>query len=369
MATSSNKKLVIFKTVYLLLIGILIMGLLCELYFALERRSSVHRAKEYMRDSWGVYGALTTIAGNVNSLWEIEGEKYKANVLLDRTVGNGRYIVKINSHGFRTKEFEMEKPNDVYRIICIGASTTFQGKTNDDTYPTILEKKLKRRYPNLNIEVLNFGISATFSDYWLHHFNDLLRFKPDLIIQYNAVNDICWKYMAWRNNTCVNKVGYLWRRGLNLSFVLQKLFPLDPSLLDSCFVKTFQNFGGISSEAKLRGIDYIVGSFAAPDYNLASKPFKEYLDFNVQWVWGRGLNLKYYSSYYNLLCRYNKLFRSYVEQNNLSAVFVDKYISDPDLFVDICHMTQEGIEKMADAFYEGVIKIIDKKVFDNKLRK
>jgi len=32
------------------------------------------------------------------------------------------------------------------------------------------------------------------------------------------------------------------------------------------------------------------------------------------------------------------------------------------LFVDICHMTPEGIEKLADTFYEGVLKIIDKKL-------
>ncbi len=298
------------------------------------------------------------MAANVKSLWEIRCQKYKANALLDQTIGKERYIVKTNSYGFRTKEFEMQKPNGVYRIICIGGSTTVQGQTNDGTYPAILERMLKKRYPNLHIEVLNFGISATQSDYWLHRLDDLFRFQPDLIIQYNAVNDISWRYLAWHNNTCVNKLKYLWRRGLNLSFLLQRLFPLDTSFFDDCFMITLENYGKMSEEAKLRGTEYIVGSFAAPDYKLVSKAFEEFLDYNVQYVWGRALNLKYYLPYYKILSRYNRLFRSYVKENNLSAVFVDKSISNPDLFVDICHMTPEGIEKLAHAFYNRVIKII-----------
>lgn len=362
MEKSLSNKLSIFKTIYLILVGIFITGLLCELYFVFERRWSGQRVVKYVKDNVSIYSARVLAEANVSPLWEIPGKKYKADVVLDKTIGKQRYIIKINRYGFRTKEFQMQKPAGIYRIICIGASTTVQGNTNDDTYPAILEKKLNKRYPGLEIEVLNFGISAILSDYWLHDLEGLFKFQPDLIIQYDVVNDICWRYLSWRNNTCTNKVRYLLRRGLNLSFLLQKLFPLDVSMFDKCFIQTLHNFKKISSEAESRGVEYLVGSFAAPDYKLASEDFREYLNYIVQNIWGRAFELKYYASYYNLLSRYNSLYYRYVEQNNLHGVFVDKSISNPNLFVDICHMTPEGIEKLADTFYEGVLKIIDKKL-------
>jgi lysophospholipase L1-like esterase len=362
MKISPNKKLNILKTVYLILVGIIITGLCCEMYFVIGRRWSRNRVIEYGKNRGGIYAVQLLVIGYVESLWEVKDKKYKANASLVKTIGEDRYVIKTNSQGFRNKEFEIKKPKNVYRIICIGASTTFQGRTNDDTYPALLENQLRRKYPDLNIEVLNFGISGTFSDHWLNEPEKLFKFQPNLIIQYNAVNDISWRHMTWHNNACVNKIWYLWRRGLNLSFLLQKIFPPDASLLDNCFISTLQNFQKMGAEAKSRGIDYIVGSFATPDYNLASEPFKEYLDYIVQKVSGRALNLKYYSSYYDFLSRYNKLFHLYVGQNNLTAVFVDESISHPDLFVDVCHMTPEGIEKLADTFYEGVSKIIDKKL-------
>lgn len=359
-----RKKLIIFKTIYILLVITVISGLFCELYLVIERRLSVRLVRNFFKNSGGIYSARVLAEANVEPLWESPGKKYKANASLDKVMGKERYIIKINSHGFRTKEFKIEKPENVYRIICIGASTTVQGKTNDDTYPAILEKKLTKRYPELHIEVLNFGISATYSDHWLNDMEGLFKFQPDLIIQYNAVNDICWRYLSWHKNNCTNKIEYLFRRGLNLSFLLQKLFPLDVSMFDDCFIDTIQNFNKISSEARSRNIEYLVGSFAAPDHNIASESFSGYLDYIVQRTWGRSMNLKYYTSYYNILSRYNSLFYSYVKQKNLSAVFVDKSISDPNLFVDICHMTQQGIEKLADTFYEGVVKIIDKKIYE-----
>ncbi len=127
-------------------------------------------------------------------------------------------------------------------------------------------------------------------------------------------------------------------------------------------MNTLHNFNVISSEARSRGVEYIVGSFATPDYNRASDLHRQYLNVNVQREWGRGLRLKDYSSYNKFFKRYNRLFRSYVAQNNLSAVFIDEAITDPDLFTDVCHMNTEGIEKLANTFFDGVIKTLNKEL-------
>lgn len=52
------------------------------------------------------------------------------------------------------------KPRDKYRIICIGGSTTFEGSTNNSTYPALLENKLNNYFHCDRIEVLNCGISG-----------------------------------------------------------------------------------------------------------------------------------------------------------------------------------------------------------------
>lgn len=359
--TITDKKLIIPKVVYIFLVIFFITGLLFELYFVLERRSQGPLIEKFKKEGSRLYSAQVLIESNAKSLWEVPLKKYRANATLDKTINDERYIIKMNSRGFRTGEAELPKPAGVYRIICIGGSTTVQGKTNEDTYPALLEKRLRSRYPEMKIEVLNFGISGTFSDHWLGDPEELFKYQPDLIIQYNAVNDICWRYLSWRNNSCMNKPVYLLRRALNLSFLLQKLFPQDAALFDNCFMETLQNFKKISLEARDRGVEYIVGSFAAPDYERASEPFRAYLDFIVQRPWGRPMNLKHYSSYNALLRRYNALFLPYVSRNNIQAVFVDKAIKDPSLFVDICHMTPEGIGKLADVFFEGVVKVIEKR--------
>jgi hypothetical protein len=46
----------------------------------------------------------------------------------------------MNSFGFRSPEIEVPKPEGKFRIVCVGGSTTNAGRTNDTTYPALLEK-------------------------------------------------------------------------------------------------------------------------------------------------------------------------------------------------------------------------------------
>ena len=53
--------------------------------------------------------------------------------------------VQINSLGYRGESFSAKKPEGVYRVIALGASTTY-GIYNQQnkTYPSLLEKKLQQ---------------------------------------------------------------------------------------------------------------------------------------------------------------------------------------------------------------------------------
>jgi len=99
------------------------------------------------------------------------------------------YDLHINSLGFRGPEITLTKPPGVFRVLCLGDSTTFSVYVNEnETWPVLLQQRLSQDHPT--IEVINGGSPA-----WGTH--DQLRFlkeraskiKPDLIIHMFCCND------------------------------------------------------------------------------------------------------------------------------------------------------------------------------------
>jgi len=105
--------------------------------------------------------------------------------------GEGQ-VQMINSQGYRGKKFSKEKRDGVYRIICIGGSTTF-GLTEKDetkTYPQMLEEELNKRFKKPTFEVINAGTPGWSSAESLINFHfRLLDLNPDMVIIYHAIND------------------------------------------------------------------------------------------------------------------------------------------------------------------------------------
>jgi len=99
----------------------------------------------------------------------------------------------INSLGFRGKETTVEKPDHVFRIVCLGGSTTFGLGEPDETqtYPELLEKRLNELYPGgPHFEVINAGTPGWSSAESLInlHFR-VLELSPDMVILYDGIND------------------------------------------------------------------------------------------------------------------------------------------------------------------------------------
>jgi len=96
-----------------------------------------------------------------------------------------------NSYGFRGEEFEKEKPDDTYRILAVGGSTTFGlGAPHCETWPAYLQQIINEKITGKKIEVINAGIEGAKTDdeYNLIK-NKLTFFEPDLIIMYDGIND------------------------------------------------------------------------------------------------------------------------------------------------------------------------------------
>ena len=98
-----------------------------------------------------------------------------------------------NSLGFRGKETTWEKPPGVYRIVCLGGSSTYGfGPTTDETnWPSLLERRLHGAIGGRAVEVINLGAQGYST------FESLIQLslrgvdlQPDLVLVYHAINDM-----------------------------------------------------------------------------------------------------------------------------------------------------------------------------------
>ncbi|MBL7777673.1 MAG: hypothetical protein JNK66_05160 [Chitinophagales bacterium] len=97
-----------------------------------------------------------------------------------------------NIFGWRGKAPAVEKPDSLFRIVCLGGSTTYGYGINhpDSTYPALLEKVLKHKYPNRRIEVINAGIEGITTFEEIPNYLFKIRYlKADAIIIKSGGND------------------------------------------------------------------------------------------------------------------------------------------------------------------------------------
>lgn len=113
---------------------------------------------------------------------------------------------KINSLGFRGAEVTAKKKAGVSRIVCLGASTTFDigtvGKSRP--WPEIMEGELRKKIGKDSIEVLNLGIpGATSLDSLIDLQTRVLSLDPDLVVVYQGHNDFIYSFggTAQRDST------------------------------------------------------------------------------------------------------------------------------------------------------------------------
>jgi lysophospholipase L1-like esterase len=98
----------------------------------------------------------------------------------------------INSHGFRGPEYETVKPPGTFRVVTLGASSTFGYRSRDDeTYPVYLEQLLRERGdPARRFEVINLGIPHSNSTQIRNLFlAEGLALSPDVVTFYEGAND------------------------------------------------------------------------------------------------------------------------------------------------------------------------------------
>lgn len=109
-----------------------------------------------------------------------------------RVFPSSRFTLRSNSLGLRSPEIALARTPGSWRLAVVGASTVMGAHAvdNDQTFPARLEQRLRRDFPDRQIEVVNAGIVG----YDLAAQKRMLEtrvaaLRPDLVILYPGFND------------------------------------------------------------------------------------------------------------------------------------------------------------------------------------
>lgn len=264
---------------------------------------------------------------------------------------------------------EVPKPTDVYRIFCLGGSTTYEGG-----YPGMLRNMLKEKYPHKIIQVLNTGMFGySTQDAIIQYLFHLKELKPDLIIYFEALNDILPSFTQppfssepFRSDYghyygLIGKVRYpkTFEKFL-LDFFYADLWK--PALKPTCFtdfksLDSFRrNLETLIEITRSEGIALILSN-QAHCFNNTDKILYPDLQLNVLVDKNHFADTK---SWYHGLELFNKTAQETAEK--YSVPFVDQqrvFKEKPELFQyqDTVHMTPDGIALKARLFFNKIVDL------------
>ena len=336
--------------VWLAVVTVVVLALAGELWLRIERREAFRASERFRATNVFFANGMELNVGN-HSLWQERWQEYAPGAKLDVTVGGERFVVEMNSEGYRTHEFAIPKPAGMVRVICIGGSTTVAGRTNQETYPALLQEKLRARFPGLPLEVLNLGVSSATTEYWYARLDRVFGYEPDVIVQYPGVNDISWRSLP-RFASAHPGRGRMYQ-----SLLAQRLVPFPVEELDPYLEEIFTTLGDTDRACRERGVACLVGSSASPSPKRTRGEFRKHLDYNAEF-WMRRFPLHSYASWARIVERYNQLFVRFANRYHVPHALVHERLDDAGVFIDVCHLTPEGIDRLADAFLPELAELV-----------
>ncbi|MCX8064377.1 MAG: SGNH/GDSL hydrolase family protein [Candidatus Hydrogenedentes bacterium] len=302
-----------------------------------------------LRDSYPLSLIATYTSKSEDSAWLVPFFAYKPNV--------DRY----NNLGFRDEDIILPKPEGVLRILCVGGSTTEEGPSNDVTYPNIMERKLRKYFNTDKIEVINAGVIGQRSFGEVRRVNDFISLQPDLVVYYNAINDICLVDMPqWLKLPNSYRDTILYSDLLTRIFN-RKLLPSDDYIADYFHRTIFRNLGAMNCGFSKQNIRMAICSFAYPKIEWYEFVARLYFDFNMRNAW---LSLEdvmiTFDTYIKVIQIYNRELKKFCERENILYIPVAEELNGgTDYFTDVCHMTQLGLYVKADIISSYVAKWIE----------
>ena len=282
-----------------------------------------------------------------------------------------------NFHSFlqlipNKQEVKVPKPVDVFRILCLGGSTTRGQQLKD--YPGSLQKMLSKKYPKRRIEVINAGKYFYNTQHsliqYLFYLKDL---DPDLIILFHGVNDLITSFTMppFSSSPFRKDYGHFYGPLAYLRYprafeeFLLKFFYADlrkPKLKPASFSDfksqhSFRrNLETIIKITKSEGIALILSN-QAHLYSDKNDSDPNFLAFQRHYLTDDG----YYAdekSWYQGMELFNEITRETTAE--FSIPFVDQaaaFKGKRELFRESIHMTSEGTELKARLFFKKIVQL------------
>ncbi|MBI1317488.1 MAG: hypothetical protein GC168_00880 [Candidatus Hydrogenedens sp.] len=286
------------------------------------------------------------------STWQKLWVDFRPNVHQDDA-----YDFQTNAQGWRDDPVVLPKPEGLYRIVCIGGSTTAEGPTNALTYPNMLENLLAERWGEGRVEVINAGVYASNAGVEAGRLQQYLALEPDLVIHYNIVNDLT---LILPDGLEQGRAG--WQRGLAASHTVYNhwntlLLPSDAYLEQGLRDTVFPSFDVLTQGFRDAGVQFAFASFGAPGYSELDATQQAYFDHVINTMqWGRVMNM---ASYVHVVGIYNGMLEQYCrEQNLLFLPVAGEIAGGAELYTDICHMNLFGMKRKAEAFRDALEPVL-----------
>jgi lysophospholipase L1-like esterase len=343
----------------ILYLGILVLVLLVVCEAGLRARAWIRygTASSSVRDPMLTYDAAADLYIPTPG-YEVKGAKIH---------------IKINSLGFRGDEFSQVKPPHTFRIVCLGASTTFSAEvsSNQAMWTARLQDKLRAAHPGVNVEVINAAVGGyVAADNLKSLRHRVLPLDPDLVIYYEANNEI-----VHDTQLLAIDQGLLAKDGRRQSALVSHL-----SKMSLLFDLAYKNLSIMwrsrdASTPKMDRVpanlpDHFIGELDEMRAELAARhvPFvlstfivKYRRDQDRQTQIANADVAFYYMPWMSIdgmldaIDRYNAAIVEYGKRADL-PVIDDRTIIPPDAehFTDCMHLADKGNEVMADRFYRGL---------------
>jgi lysophospholipase L1-like esterase len=273
----------------------------------------------------------------------------------------------------RIQKAAVPKPSGLYRIICLGGSTT-EGKTNEYSYPQELEKMLQSKFSQKKIEVINGGHSFYSTQHsiiqYLFYLKDL---EPDLIIFFHSFNDIMYSFTMPTMSSAPFKTdyGHFYGALRNLRYpilfedFLSRFFFADivrpaPQAVPFSDFKSLpifkRNIETMIKITQIEDVDLILSNQA---HRLSDKndTSRDAMGLTHRFL----IDETHYAdekSWYMAMELLNKTTDETAERFDVPMVDQATFFKGKrDLFTDCVHLTSEGTAKKAELFFEKIVDL------------
>lgn len=299
---------------------------------------------------------------------------------------------------FQQQAFPVEKPEDEVRIVFMGGSSVLHLK--DFAY---LKEKISRDLqPGRDLRIINAGGLSYGTNRLLLHFEEILEYKPDIVVLYSGHNEFLETFMKenfYKQSLLTNMNNWLVENSRFYQLISYLVYELEKQSLESQYghmnkkkpffqpdVRISENRVFSEAEKKLIYSNYeknirkmaaiaakndillIISTVAynrmVPPRIAADSSYYECIKLYEDWKWEEALEcfeqaLEKSKQPFRATETTNAIIREIAAEENIPLVDLDSMIKDNakngipgfGLFNDNCHLNERGNQLLLDAVY------------------